>query len=110
VAELGSDIAFQRGAGPAELDSFVPNLGHRVVVYDGSSDAPFSPTALTPPAHVALGGPTPGEQAGHFNYLHSLATDSTGAVYCAEVSFTNTGALQAPPREMASLRKWVRKA
>lgn len=41
VAELGSDVSFQRGAGPTELDSFVPNLGHRIVQYDCSADAPF---------------------------------------------------------------------
>ena len=32
VAELGSDVAFQRGQGPKELSTFVPDIGHRIVV------------------------------------------------------------------------------
>jgi DNA-binding beta-propeller fold protein YncE len=108
VAELGSDVSFQRGAGPRQLDTFVPNLGHRIVVYDGRATAPFSPVTLTPPVLATLGGGLPGERPQQFSYLHSLATDSRGAVYAAEVSFINIGAHQSPPREVVSLRKWVR--
>ena len=110
VAELGSDIAFQRGAGPKHLTTFVKNIGHRIVVYDGHENAEFSSITLTPPVLGELGAPdsTPGENPHQFNYLHSVATDSTGAVYAAEVSWINVGQHQDRPREMVSLRKWVR--
>jgi uracil-DNA glycosylase len=50
----------------------------------------------------------PGEHPDQFNWIHSIAVDSTGALYVAEVSFCNCGKHQKPnPREMASLRKWV---
>ena len=55
VAELGSDVAFQRGAGPQHLSTFVPNLGHRIVVLDGREGAEFSLVSLTPPVLAALG-------------------------------------------------------
>ena len=110
VAELGSDVAFQRGAGPKHLATFVKNIGHRIVVYDGLESAEFSSTTLTPPVLGVLGAPdsTPGENPHQFNYLHSVATDSTGAVYAAEVSWINVGQHQDRPREMVSLRKWDR--
>ena len=108
VAELGSDVAFQRGAGPKHLDTFVENIGHRIVVYDGTEAAEFSTVSLTPPVLAKLGESRLGEHPAQFNYLHSVATDSRGAVYAAEVSWTNIGIQQSPPREMLSLRKWVR--
>ena len=155
VAELGSDVAFQRGAGPQHLSTFVPNLGHRIVVLDGREGAEFSLVSLTPPVLAALGEDkvrtalhhhhrrhqhkhhhhhyltpacrynpepvlmasltllavsqvTPGERPTQFNYLHSVATDSQGSVYAAEVSWTNVGVQQHFGREMLSLRKWVR--
>lgn len=110
IAELGSDVAFQRGAGPKNLSSFVKDIGHRIVVYDGRENAEFSTITLTPPVLGELGEPgsTPGENPHQFNYLHSVATDSVGAVYAAEVSWINVGQHQDRPREMVSLRKWVR--
>ena len=43
----------------------------------------------------------------HFNWLHSIAVDSEGSVYAAEVSFCECGKFQRPhAREMVSLRKW----
>jgi hypothetical protein len=112
IAELGSDVAFQRGAGPQHLKTFVPDIGHRIVVYDGRESAEFSTVTLTPPVLAVLGEAksTPGERPTQFNYLHSVATDSTGAVYAAEVSWINIGQFQDKPREMVSLRKWVRQA
>ena len=109
VAELGSDVAFQRGAGPKDLKTFVQDIGHRIVVYDGRENAEFSTITLTPPVLGVLGKPgsTPGEKPHQFNYLHSVATDSAGAVYAAEVSWINIGQHQDRPREMISLRKWV---
>lgn len=110
VAELGSDVAFQRGKGPQHLSTFVPNIGNRIVVYNGAETAEFSSISLTPPVIAKLGEDTitPGERPTQFNYLHSVATDSAGAVYAAEVSYINVGIHQTQPREMLSLRKWVR--
>ena len=48
-----------------------------------------------------------GENPSQFCYLHSLAVDSHGDVYAAEVSFVEVGRLQRPAREMSSLRKWA---
>ena len=109
IAELGSDVSFQRGDGPQHLTTFVQNIGHRIVVYDGRESAEFSTTTLTPPVLGELGeaGSTPGENPQQFNYLHSVATDSAGSVYAAEVSWTNIGQHQDKAREMVSLRKWV---
>ena len=54
-----------------------------------------------------FGGETPGENPGQFNWLHSIAIDSKGDFYAAEVSFCECGQHQDPhPREMVSLRKW----
>ena len=39
--------------------------------------------------------------------LHSVAVDSAGSIYTAEVSFTGAGRAEDPPRELISLRKWV---
>ena len=87
------------------------DIGHRIVVYDGRESAPFSTITLTPPVLAELGEPgsTPGENPQQFNYLHSVATDSAGSVYAAEVSWINVGQHQDKPREMISLRKWVRR-
>ena len=84
-----------RGKGPQDLNTFVQNLGHRIVVYDGRPTAPFSALTLTPPVLATLGchRGLPGERPGQFQYLHSVATDSQGSVYAAEVSFINIGPL-----------------
>lgn len=60
---------------------------------------------------ATVGAPTPGEGPEQFNWLHSVAVDSVGDLYAAEVSFCNCGKFQAGgPREMVSLRKWERVA
>ena len=38
--------------------------------------------------------------------LHSIAVDSSGDIYCAEVSNVDVGSKMTPPRELVSLRKW----
>ena len=54
-----------------------------------------------------IGGEVPGEAPELFNWLHSIAIDSKGDLYAAEVSFCECGKHQDPhPREMVSLRKW----
>jgi hypothetical protein len=49
-----------------------------------------------------------GEKPDQFLWPHSMAIDSHGDVYVAEVSFVEIGKDENPPREMASLRKWKR--
>ena len=74
----------------------VKNLGNCVVVLDGDLNEVDR-----------FGGDLPGEGHDQFIASHGIATDSTGAVYIAEVSYTNTGSKLNPPREITSLRKWV---
>eukprot|EP01045_Picozoa_sp_COSAG04_P012170 COSAG04_NODE_810_length_10113_cov_60.334731_4_plen_43_part_00 len=38
--------------------------------------------------------------------MHSIAVDSSGDIYCAEVSNVDVGSKMTPPRELVSLRKW----
>ena len=52
--------------------------------------------------------PLPGEAPDQFNWLHSVAVDSHGDVYAAEVSYVEVGSKLDPPRELVSLRKWRR--
>ena len=74
----------------------VRNLGNRVVVLDMELNEVD-----------CFGGDLPGEGHDQFIASHGIATDSTGAVYIAEVSYTNTGSNLNPPREVTSLRKWA---
>ena len=70
--------------------------GHRIGIYkpDGERIA-------------AIGASTPGERPDQFNWLHSVAVNSRGDIYAAEVSFCECGRLQEPhARELVSLRKW----
>ncbi|MDP6667241.1 MAG: peptidyl-alpha-hydroxyglycine alpha-amidating lyase family protein [Dehalococcoidia bacterium] len=75
----------------------VANIGNRVAVYDreGNRVARFGSTEF-------------GEGPDQFLWPHSLAIDSHGDVYVAEVSYVEWGRFQRPRREMASLRKWKR--
>ncbi|MDP6605909.1 MAG: peptidyl-alpha-hydroxyglycine alpha-amidating lyase family protein [Dehalococcoidia bacterium] len=83
--------------GPPPVQRGVPNLGHRISVY-------------TPEGELItrLGAPLPGEAPDQFLWPHSIATDSHGDVYVAEVSYVEVGSRLTPPREMVSLRKWRR--
>ena len=55
-----------------------------------------------------FGAPLPGEAWDQFLWPHSIAVDSRGDVYVAEVSYTEVGGRLSPAREMVSLRKWRR--
>lgn len=83
--------------GPPPVQFGVPNLGHRVSIY-------------TPKGELVnrIGAPLPGEAPDQFLWPHSIAVDSRGDIYVAEVSYVEVGARQDPPREMVSLRKWRR--
>ena len=102
VAEHGAATRIHRGEGPGALDTWTPNIGHRICVYNTRREALAEPVRVS-----TLGAPTPGERPGQLHWPHSIAVDSRGAVYCAEVNFCECGILQAPhAREMVSLRKW----
>lgn len=83
--------------GPPPVQLGVPNLGHRVSVYNREGEL-----------QARFGAPLPGEGWGHFLWPHSIAVDSRGDVYVAEVSYTEVGSRLSPAREMTSLRKWRR--
>ena len=97
IAEQGTTSAVQRGEGMYDLHTWTKNIGHRVGVYGPNGNGLLV---------SQFGGETPGENPGQFNWLHSIAIDSKGDFYAAEVSFCECGQHQDPhPREMVSLRK-----
>ena len=69
-------------------------LGHRISIYtkDGERLA-------------RLGAPEEGDGPGQFIAPHGCDVDSQGNIYVGEVSFTEKGRLQDPPRTYRSLRK-----
>jgi len=83
--------------GPPAVQLGVPNLGHRVSIY-------------TPKGELVtrVGAPLPGEAPDQFLWPHSIAVDSRGDIYVAEVSYVEVGSRLDVPREMVSLRKWRR--
>ncbi|EPH46064.1 putative Peptidyl-glycine alpha-amidating monooxygenase [Streptomyces aurantiacus JA 4570] len=83
--------------GPPPVQRGVPGLGHRIQVYD--REGRFV---------TRFGADLPGEAPDRFNWPHSVAVDSEGSVYAAEVSYTEEGSRLTPPRELVSLRKWRR--
>ncbi|MGP3967294.1 peptidyl-alpha-hydroxyglycine alpha-amidating lyase family protein [Streptomyces sp. 6N223] len=83
--------------GPPPVQRGVPGLGHRIGIYD-----------LEGRRITRFGAALPGEGPDQFNWLHSVAVDSEGSVYAAEVSYVEVGSTLDPPREMVSLRKWRR--
>ena len=92
----GDDRIYVAEAGAPPVQKGVRNLGNRVVVLDMDLNEVD-----------AFGGDLPGEGRDQFIASHGIATDSTGAIYIAEVSYTNTGSNLNPPREVTSLRKWA---
>ncbi|ONK14814.1 peptidylglycine alpha-amidating monooxygenase [Streptomyces sp. MP131-18] len=83
--------------GPPPVQHGVPGLGHKIRVFDrGGREV------------TAIGADLPGEEPDRFNWLHSVAVDSEGSVYAAEVSYVEVGSKLTPPRELVSLRKWRR--
>ena len=84
---------------------WTPNIGNRVVVY---REIEPDPAELAKMGHGAERGV---DEVDSFVALHSLAVDSTGDVYAAEVSWVNPemgGSTLDPPREMRSLHKYKR--
>jgi len=83
--------------GPPPVQHGVRNVGHKIQIYnrDGRRVTKF-------------GAELPGEGPDQFNWLHSVAVDSEGSVYAAEVSYVEVGSKLTPPRELVSLRKWRR--
>ena len=83
--------------GPPPVQKGVPNLGHRVSIFD-----------LEGKLIRRVGASLPGEHPDEFLWPHSVAVDSHGDIYVAEVSYVEVGRNEDPPREMVSLRKWRR--
>ena len=88
IGELGAAIPANEGA---------PGLGPRVSIYD-----------LHGEVLARLGDTGPGEAPGKFIAPHGIALDTNGDMYVSEVSWTNTGSLLDPPREIRSLQKLVK--
>jgi len=98
IAGTGDDTnVYVAEQGPPPVTRGLPNLGHRVSIWthDGKMQN-------------RIGAPLPGEAPDQFLWPHSVAVDSHGDIYVAEVSYVEVGRLEKPPREMMSLRKWRR--
>ncbi|MFE0061685.1 peptidyl-alpha-hydroxyglycine alpha-amidating lyase family protein, partial [Streptomyces sp. NPDC059003] len=74
--------------GPPPVQQGVPGLGHRIQIYDREGRRV-----------TRFGADLPGEAPDQFNWPHSVAVDSEGSVYAAEVSYIEAGAKLTPPRE-----------
>jgi DNA-binding beta-propeller fold protein YncE len=83
--------------GPPPIQHGVPGIGHKIQIYDRDGRRV-----------TKFGAELPGEAPDQFNWLHSVAVDSQGSVYAAEVSYVEVGSKLTPPRELVSLRKWRR--
>jgi hypothetical protein len=98
--ESGADLLFVAELGGVGGRHALPNFGHRVSIHgiDGKHLAHF-------------GAPLPGFEPHEFFAPHSIAIDSRGDIYVAEVtcSFITTVLRQPQPKvEPPSLRKWCR--
>jgi len=94
----GGDKAIYIGeAGAPPVQDGVPGLGLQVKVLD------YEFNDIT-----RIGTGVRSEQPDSFIAPHGIAIDSQGSVYIAEVAYTAYGSLQDPPREVISIRKWVR--
>ena len=86
--------------GPAPVQRGVADIGNRVSIYDWQGNMLDH-----------FGNPHFGQGPDQFLWPHSIAIDSRGDVYVAEVSFVEWGRYQNPPVDTpASLRKWRRKS
>ena len=97
VGRGADDSLYVGEQGPPPVNTGVRNLGHRVSI--------FSPQGELL-QHV--GADLPGEHPSQFLWPHSVAVDSRGDLYVAEVSYAEVGRNADPPREFVSLRKWRR--
>jgi DNA-binding beta-propeller fold protein YncE len=85
------------GGGVGAFDSGM-RLGPRVSILDTSGKL-----------LARLGDKPYGEEPGRFYSPHSVATDSRGDIYVAEVSYAEYGRRMDPPRELRSMQKLVKK-
>ena len=88
TAERVNDRIYVAEAGAPAVQAGVPNLGQRVVILDTDLNEVDS-----------FGAGLAGEGHDQFIASHGIATDSSGAVYVAEVSYTNTGSNLRSGRE-----------
>jgi len=88
VGELGTGLA---------VNAAVANLGNRVSILSIKGELVGR-----------VGDRFGGEQPGQFVAPHGVTTDSRGALYVAEVSYTVKGRHENPPREIRSLQKFAR--
>ena len=97
VVGKGSDaIVYVGEQGPAPVQRGVADIGNRVSIYDWEGNM-----------IDRFGNPHFGQAPDQFLWPHSVAVDSKGAVYIAEVSFVEWGRHQNPLVDNpASLRKW----
>jgi DNA-binding beta-propeller fold protein YncE len=82
---------------PPTVQEGVPGLGLRILVLDQQFNEITS-----------LGAGTSGLAPDQFISPHGTAIGSEGSVYVAEVSYTAFGSTLEPPREVISMRKWLR--
>ncbi len=85
--------------GPPPVQHGVKNLGQRVSIFNDQGKL-----------LNRIGNELPGEHPDQFLWPHSVAVDSQGSIYVADVSYVEVGSKQTPPREMVSLHKWRRTA
>jgi len=100
VTGTGDDVRIyvaEQGPTKGSPNRGEPNLGNRVGVYDREGNR-----------ITRFGSELMGEEPDQFLWPHSMAIDSKGDVYVAEVSYVEWGMIQEPRREMPSLRKWAR--
>jgi DNA-binding beta-propeller fold protein YncE len=100
VTGTGDDVRIyiaEQGPTKGSPNRGEPNLGNRVGVYDREGNR-----------ITRFGSELMGEKPDQFLWPHSMAIDSKGDVYVAEVSYVEWGMIQEPRREMPSLRKWAR--
>jgi DNA-binding beta-propeller fold protein YncE len=91
-------VVYVAEQGPPPVQFGVRGLGHRVSIFDPHGNL-----------LNRIGNPLPGEAPDQFLWPHSVAVDSQGSIYVADVSYVEVGSRQDPPREMISLHKWRRK-
>jgi|TARA_B100001964_G_scaffold244129_1_gene324364 DNA-binding beta-propeller fold protein YncE len=85
--------------GPAPVQRGVARIGNCVRIYDRHGNQ-----------IIRFGSDYLGENPDQFLWPHSLAIDSNGSIYVAEVSYTEVGRRLNPPKEMPSIRKWRKKS
>lgn len=99
IAELGTHSTVHGFGQWADYSRWTPNIGNKISILTSAGEQV-----------QRLGADSVGERPDEFlASLHSVAVNSKGDIYAAEVSFVNGGgAMQAPAREMQSLHKWER--